>query len=1072
VGLAGPRTDIWIALDPRGKGEPAGQGLYFAYARRKPGVSLAQAEADVKRVAAQIAERDPKSHPRYTAVLSDLRQSTYSELRSALFALFASAGLLLVISCANVATLLLARSAARARETAIRVALGASRRQLAMRYFAEAALVSLPGALLGIVFSLALTRLILGAGSEYIPYAEEIFIEWPVVAFGVALAFFTSVSTAMAPLWQAMRTAPNAVLTEGVRASAGARVRRVSHALVVAEIALAFTLLTVAAILVFHLQGLSRVATGFDPENLLTFEVAVPQRILLTPERVPYQQRMMEALSAIRGVTAATFANQIPLGGCCVGGTIQQEANAGVPDSRRVSFVFATPAYLETMRIPLRAGRFLNEADGRLEEGQSRPLPLVVNETAARRYWPDRNAIGARGHLNQTDGTPFEVIGLVGDVRNDGLKGAPEAEVYISSAVYPMNPMSILVRSPLPAERLVPDIRRTVASVDPTLAIHNVRTMNEIVNDSLQLERVSSLMMVFFALTAVLMATLGVYGVVAYGVRQRTVEIGTRMALGAVSRNLFTLIVGGGLKMAVGGIVIGAVMLVAAVWVLTEFLEVSGMGWLPFALSTALVGLVTATASYAPAWRASLLSPIVAIRDERGSAWRSASQHIRRTLSGVRQAVAATDERDLSPAALLSDFVAAARSAASFADALQDVLATLCAKFRVPSALLLEFTGEAVFRRRAAVGTMASVPANPPAHGFLSHRLTAYPQPLPFVTGELDALAEWAAALRPDRLEEIQWLAAADARMAVPLRTRTETLGVLLLGPPESRDHFSALDKEVLRACADQFALMLENARLTDRVVEQENVRRDLALAAEVQKRLLPAEPPSEAFAEFAAASVPARTIGGDYFDFIQTRDHQIGIALADVSGKGIAAALIMSVVQASLRIVTADGDVPLPRLAARLNEFLYRSTPASKYATFFYAQVDSDCCQLRYVNAGHNPPFLFRCDRGAGGVGIVQIQELSTGGTVVGMFPEASYDEAVVDLRPGDVLVAFTDGVPEAHDPANAEFGEERLKEVVREAIDRPAAEIGTRISTALKDWIRDAEQYDDLTIVVMKVR
>jgi sigma-B regulation protein RsbU (phosphoserine phosphatase) len=507
--------------------------------------------------------------------------------------------------------------------------------------------------------------------------------------------------------------------------------------------------------------------------------------------------------------------------------------------------------------------------------------------------------------------------------------------------------------------------------------------------------------------------------------------------------------------------------------VLIEFMEVRETGWLPFALSTALVGLVTATASYAPAWRATLLSPIVAIRDERASVWRATRERVRRTLSSVRQAVAAADEsRDLSPAALLSDFVAAARSAASFADALQEVLATLCAKFHVPSALLLEFTGEAVFRRRAAVGTMASVPANPPANGFLSPRLTAYPLPLPFVIGELDALAEWSAAQRPDRLEEIRWLAAAEVRMAVPMRTRTETLGVLLLGPPEGRDHFSALEKEVLRACADQFALMLENARLTDRVVEQENVRRDLALAAEVQKRLLPAEPPSQAFAEFAAASLPARTIGGDYFDFIQTRDHQIGIALADVSGKGIAAALIMSVVQASLRIVTADADVPLPRLTARLNEFLYRSTPASKYATFFYAQVDSDRRQLRYVNAGHNPPFLFRADRAAGGVGIVQIQELSTGGTVVGMFPEASYEEAVVDLWPGDVLVAFTDGVPEAHDPDNAEFGEDRLKQVVREAIDRPAAEIGTRISTALKDWIRDAEQYDDLTIVVMKVR
>ena len=1068
VGLGGPRTDIWIAMDPLGKGQPPRQSMYFAYARRKPGVSLAQAQADVERVAAQITELDPKSHPKYTAVLRDVQQSTYSDLRSVLFALFASAGLLLLISCANVATLLLARSVARARETAIRVALGASRRQLAARYFAEASLVSLLGAIFGVVSSVALTRVILAAGSEFIPYPEEIVMEWPVLAFGVALAFLTSALTALAPLWQAMRTAPNAVLTEGVRASAGARMRRLSHGLVVAEIALTFTLLTVAAILVFHLQGLRGVPPGFDPDDLLTFEVTVPQKILMSPERMPYQQRLMDALSAIGGVTAATYVNGIPLAGCCFGGTIQQEGVAGAPDTRQVRFVVTTPAYLDAMRIPLRAGRFFTAADRSTEAMASGRLPVVVNETAARRYWPGRDPIGAGGRLNQADGPLFEVIGLAGDIRNDGLQDLTVAELYVSSAILPWNPMSILVRSPQPPERLVPDIRRAIASVDPTLAISNIRTMNEIVNSSLQLERISSLMMVFFALTAVLMATLGVYGVVAYGVRQRTVEIGTRMALGAVGRNLLTLIVGGGLKMAAGGMVIGAVMLVGAVYVLIEFMEVRETGWLPFALSTVLVGLVTATASYAPAWRATLLSPIVAIRDERASAWRSAGEHLRRTISSVRQAAASAEqERELSPAALLSDFVTAARSAESFTDALQDVLATLCSKLRVPSALLLERTSEPVFRRRAAVGAMASAPAGPADGGFLTHRLGAYPLPLPFVAGELGALAEWAAEHRPDRLEEIRWLAAAGVRMAVPLRTRTEMLGVLLLGMPDGRDQFTVLEKEVLRACADQFALMIENAHLTYRMVEQEKFRRDLALAAEVQKRLLPAEPPSEAFAEFAAVSVPARSIGGDYFDFIQTSDHQIGIALADVSGKGIAAALIMSVVQASLRIVTAEGEIALPRLTAKLNQFLYRSTPSSKYATFFYAQVDSEHQQLRYVNAGHNPPFLMRSADGGSG-----IQELTTGGMVVGMFPEADYEEAIVDLRPGDILLAFTDGVPEAQDPAQAEFGEARLKQILRESAGLPAAEISARISGALKDWIQDAEQFDDLTIVVMKVR
>jgi sigma-B regulation protein RsbU (phosphoserine phosphatase) len=235
----------------------------------------------------------------------------------------------------------------------------------------------------------------------------------------------------------------------------------------------------------------------------------------------------------------------------------------------------------------------------------------------------------------------------------------------------------------------------------------------------------------------------------------------------------------------------------------------------------------------------------------------------------------------------------------------------------------------------------------------------------------------------------------------------------------------------------------------------------------------LPDDPPRAESADFAAISLPARRIGGDYYDFLELRDREIGIALADVSGKGIAAALIMSVVQASLRIISSEGDVPPPRLVARMNQFVYRSTPASKYATFFYAQLDEQRRQLRYVNAGHNAPYLLRAGRqSAADAASAEIEQLSVGGTVVGMFPETGYEEATVELHSGDVLLAFTDGVPEAHNPENEEFGEDRLQQLLRQTAHLPADQISARISAEMKDWIRDAEQYDDLTFIVMKVR
>ena len=1067
LGMGRGDTEVWIPFVASPGDLNRGAGRYFAYARRKPGVSLEQARADVRRVAAIVAATDPQRYRFYTADAASLRESTADGLRAPLLILLGGAGLLLLIACANVATLLLARSVVRARETAIRVALGASRRQLALRYFAEGALVSVAGAAAGVGLSVIFVGQILTAASEFVPRTDLITIDWKVLVFSVAVAVATGVLAGLAPLWQAMRTAPNAVLTEGVRASAAAPARRLSKAFVVAEIALAFTLLTTSAILVVHLRNLGRVSLGYDPDGLLTFELALPRSAASNARRLE-QDRLMAALRQTPGVTGAMFANQLPR--LCGGTAVYAEGRPPDALGQRVCLVITTPDYFSTMRIPLRAGRWFNESDNRRD-----PLTVVVNEAAARAYWPGRNPIGASGRLSQPDGDRFDIVGVVGDVRNNGLNRPSQPELYVSASVLEVNPINVVVRSALPTDQLIGAVRRAIRQANPLLPMDKVRTMNNVVRDTLQLERLSSLVMTFFGLAALLMATLGIYGVVSYFVRQRTVELGTRMALGASHRDLVALVLGGGLKLSLAGVAVGSIALVGGVWLLVRYLEVADFGWLPFAASTAVVVLVAAGAASVPAWRTTLLSPMAAIREQPPSVWRWAHPRMQRVVREIREAVGGDDSRsDVSPAHVLTAFVDTARSANSYSGALRAMLASVCEELHIESAALLERRDGSTpeYRCLVAAGALETAAPVVAADGFLITRLRAYPLPLPFAPNELDALADWAAVHRPERLDEIRALAAADVRLAVPLRTRSGILGVLLAGERPHRSDFSAHERQVLRAGADQFALMIENARLTDRVVEQETLRRDIALASEVQRRLLPEAPPRAEGVEFAAASVPARRIGGDYYDFVELRDRGIGIALADVSGKGVAAALIMSVVQASLRLISSEGDVPPPRLVARMNEFIYRSTPASKYATFFYAQLDEQR-RLRYVNAGHNAPYLLRAGwRSTAGSAPSEIEELSTGGTVVGMFPETEYEEATVELCPGDVLLAFTDGVPEAHNPENEEFGEERLQQLLRETAHLPANEIGARLSDEMKDWIRDAEQYDDLTFVVMKVR
>lgn len=1060
--LAGPygfaRTDVWLPLFTKTK-EGRNHTVFFGMGRMKRGVTIAQAQSEVSIIARAIAQADPVGHRDYAGRLDLLRDLFTKDIRKTLQMLLGAALVLLLLTCANVAGLLLARSVSRAQETAIRLALGARRGQLAWMFFEETLGIGLLGVAGGIALSQLLIRMLIGV-SNYVATLGEFRVDWRVLLFACGAGLLSIAVASLAPLYQAARTSPNEVLNEGVRSSASARSKGLTQALVVTEIALAMTLLAVSGVLLLDLRRLMQTNPGIDVKQVLTFHLTGPEATMQqTGLRIQFQERLLRALESIPGVTDAGFVNQLPLAGCCYTTSVyvpgREEAVAAV----KQSFLITSPGYYRALKVPLRRGRLLGT-----EDAPKDLLPIVVNEAAAALYWPRQEALGATCRLNGPNGSKAQVVGIVGNVRNDGLGKASAPEVHLSYKVAFQNPMQFAVRSTLPAERLTREVLGAIRTVDPLQPIHEIRTMESILLESLSLERVSGLMVSFFAFVALLLASLGVYGVVAYSVRQRTVEMGTRMAMGAEPSHLLSLVVGGGLRMAAMGSGIGLAATLAAMWALPQVIEVRQSGVLPATLAAAIIVVVTALASLVPAWRATLLSPMVAIRNLEGSLWMTARSGLRRIAAEIREAVSDHEPRVVvSEGEMVQELVEASRGADSFRGALQKALESIRVRSSAQWVMLLEPDGGGRFGSTVC-SDAARHDFGLPAKGVLASRLGSLSLPLPLHDADYAAWLRWAEENRPAHVEELRALREAGVRLAMGLRTRKELVGVVLTGGTVDGSAFQLEERRLLGGTSPQLALMVENGRLTGRIVEQEKLRRDLDLAAEVQRRLLPLHPPKSEAAEFAAMSLPARTVGGDYYDFLSLGDRQLGIALADVAGKGVAAALVMSVVQASLRMVASEGVTSLPQLAARVNRFLKTSTGSGSYATFFYAQLDEERRVLRYVNAGHNPPYLVRAVP-------AEIEELKTGGMVIGLFPQAVYEEGSVELRQGDVLVAFTDGVTEALNPAEEEYGEERLQALLREVSHLPVDEISARIAAALKGWIHDAAQYDDLTFLVMKV-
>ena len=381
------------------------------------------------------------------------------------------------------------------------------------------------------------------------------------------------------------------------------------------------------------------------------------------------------------------------------------------------------------------------------------------------------------------------------------------------------------------------------------------------------------------------------------------------------------------------------------------------------------------------------------------------------------------------------------------------------------------------------------------------------------------AFVSAAPAIREARGRECATLQSIKTRLLLQIKRKDDLVGILSLGPRRAAQPFSAEDKRMLMSVAAQLAFIIENSKLVERMVEEDRMRRELALATEVQQRLFPAHPPVSPRLDLSGFCQPAREVGGDYYDFLSFDNDQLGIAIADVAGKGIAAALLMSIVQASLRSqamahsARLQTERSLAELVSTMNRLLWRSTGASSYVTFFYAQFDERTQRLTYVNAGHNPPFLIRgsnikqrpyptapgsiLSRRPGGTptvetdgGVAVLEEimtekslsdggavkcctkLTTGGPVIGVFSDCFYEQETIQMESGDLLVAYTDGVTEALNREGEEFGETRLQEALAAVTHLSADEVRNHVVERVRAWCTDAPQHDDLTFVVLKVK
>lgn len=613
------RVDVFLPL-PVSDADRANRGGedFNVFAKLKPGVTIAQAQAEMDALTARMKQQYPQFYPAnggLTFSVVPLLEQVVGDIRLALYVLLGAVGLVLLIACANVANLLLARAAVRQKEIAIRAAIGASRPRLIRQFLTESILLALGGGILGLGLAFVTVRTLRLFGSANIPRLPEIGVDGRVLAFTFLVSLMTGVIFGLVPAWRTSQVDLNDVLKDGGRSSSGSGHNRIRNLLVVLEIAMSLVVLICAGLLIRSYQHVLKANPGFKPNGVFSLRLSLPAARYTTPESVyNFYKQLGERVRQLPGVESAGSSLVLPLssysaawGPIKVEGYIPKSSSEMIISNER----FVSPDYLRTMGLPLVKGRYFDERDIRGAEDVT-----LVNEQFAQRFWPNEDPIGKRVERGG-NGKWRKVIGVVRDEKQVSLEDEPLISLFHPIDQFNIRTRYLVARTSAAPEQLLASVKNQVGALDPELPVYDVDTMEQRLHNALARRRFAMQLLGVFAVVAMILAAIGIYGVMSYWVSQRRHEIGIRMALGAEPLNILQLVIRQALILVSIGISLGLAGAFAFTRVMKSLLfGVGTTDVLTFAAISLLLGMIALLASYLPARRAARVDPIIALRYE------------------------------------------------------------------------------------------------------------------------------------------------------------------------------------------------------------------------------------------------------------------------------------------------------------------------------------------------------------------------------------------------------------------------------------------------------------------------
>ena len=612
-----------LPLSPAAASQVRDHEDYNIVGKLKPDVSLPQAQAEMDTITTRLRREFPENYPPnggLTFSIVPLLEQVVGNVRHSLWVLLGAVGFVLLIACANVGNLMLSRAVARQQEIAVRTALGASRWHIIRQLLTESLLLSFFGGALGVFICLLSVRWIHILGTKSIPRLPDVGIDGRVLLFTLLLSVFSGILFGLAPALRVSTLDLNSTLKDLSRGSAGTsavwgRGNNLRRLLVVSELALSVVLLIGAGLLIRSFARLQDVAPGFNPRGVLTFDLTMTGREYNDKQAILNTYRQLwERLEHSPGAIAAGGVTSLPLSEAFAWTPITVEGRTPLPGEKFLNADerIVGGRYFEAMEIPLRRGRFFNEQDD-----TTRPISVIVDEYMADQLWPGQDPIGKRIHIVELQSKdPWQtVVGVVGRVKQDSLDSDPRIAFYLAHTQFPTRAMTVALRGPTDPAAMLSAARNELRNLDPDLPMYYVRTMEQRVNESLARRRFSMLLLGVFASVALVLATIGIYGVMAYLVNQGTRELGIRIALGASQRNILSLVVRQGMALAFAGVAIG----LAAAFLLTRLIRsllfgVEATDTITFAGIPVLLAMITLLASYIPAQRAARIDPMISLR--------------------------------------------------------------------------------------------------------------------------------------------------------------------------------------------------------------------------------------------------------------------------------------------------------------------------------------------------------------------------------------------------------------------------------------------------------------------------